>query len=118
MKIAIPLENGKLSPHFGHSQAFAIVIVNPVEKTIISRDDVAAPPHSKGAIPKWMGDNDVDIVIAGNMGNMARNLLAESGIIALIGAPIDTPEALIEAYFAESIKLTANMCSCGGGCGH
>ena len=35
MRIAVPTAYGKLCPHFGHCETFAIVDVDPEKKTIL-----------------------------------------------------------------------------------
>lgn len=44
MKIAIPLNNGKLSSHFGHCGQFAVIVADPVSKKVESREDVTPSP--------------------------------------------------------------------------
>lgn len=110
MKIAIPLANGKLSLHFGHCESFAFIEVNPATKTIISRTDVPAPPHQPGFLPHWMSEQGVDLVITGGMGQRALGLFAQMGIKVLVGAPVDYPENLVQAYLNSTLQLGANVC--------
>jgi len=109
MIIAIPLENGKLGPHFGHSQNFALIEVTS-DKTIGARRDLKAPPHEPGLLPKWLAANNVTTVLCGGMGPKAMNLFSQRGIEVVTGAPIDTPEALIEAHLKGTLKTNANVC--------
>lgn len=48
------------------------------------------------------------MVIAGKMGEKARELLREKGIEVIIGAPLDTPESLVSQYLANPLMLKGN----------
>ena len=60
MRIAIPLADGKLAMHFGHCERFALVDVDPTEKKILKREDIAAPPHEPGLLPKWLAERGAE----------------------------------------------------------
>lgn len=110
MKIAIPLADGILAMHFGHCAAFAVLEVNPVEKTILNRQDVEAPPHQPGLLPPWLAQQGVNMIIAGGIGQRAQTLFCENGIEVLVGAPAETPEKLVADYLAGELQSGANVC--------
>lgn len=110
MRIAIPLASGKLSLHFGHCETFALVDVNPEEKTILGREDVDAPPHQPGLLPPWLAQHGASVIIAGGMGQRAQGLLAQNGIEVVLGAPSQTPESLVSDYLAGTLQAGENIC--------
>jgi predicted Fe-Mo cluster-binding NifX family protein len=110
MKIAIPLADGRLAMHFGHSEAFALVEVDTIEKKILGRRDLEAPPHVPGLLPAWLAERGANMIIAGGMGQRALGLFAEQDIRVVIGAPADTPERLAEAFLAGTLQSGANVC--------
>lgn len=110
MRIAIPLAEGKLAMHFGHCAHFALVDVEPTEKKVTKREDIAAPPHEPGLLPGWLAQRGVSVVIAGGMGHRAQELFAEHGIQVMVGAPAETPERLVGDYLAGTLKVGANIC--------
>ncbi|OGD26340.1 MAG: ATPase [Candidatus Aminicenantes bacterium RBG_19FT_COMBO_65_30] len=110
MKIAIPLAGGKLSMHFGHCERFALVDVDPTEKTILKREDIDAPPHQPGLLPKWLAERGANVIIAGGMGQRAQDLFVEQGIQVIVGAPADTPERLAGDYLAGTLQAGENVC--------
>jgi predicted Fe-Mo cluster-binding NifX family protein len=110
MKIAIPLAEGKLSKHFGHCERFALVDVDVTEKKILKREDVDAPPHQPGLLPPWLAERGVNVIIAGGMGERAKGLFSEKGIMVVVGVPVDTPEKLAGAYLAGTIQTGENAC--------
>jgi predicted Fe-Mo cluster-binding NifX family protein len=110
MKIAIPLAGGKLSLHFGHCERFALVDVDPAEKKILKREDVVAPPHEPGLLPRWLAERGASVVITGGMGQRAQQLFAQHGISVVLGAPADAPERIVSDYLAGTLQLGNNVC--------
>jgi predicted Fe-Mo cluster-binding NifX family protein len=54
MLIAIPVNNNKLDLHFGHCKEFALIKVDLINKQILSREDIKAPPHQPGLIKQLL----------------------------------------------------------------
>lgn len=110
MKIAIPVENDQLHHHFGHSPTFAVVDADPVAKTILSRSIHQAPPHEPGLLPNWLRDLDADVVIAGGMGERARQLCESNGMKVIVGAPQLSDQELATAYLNGTLTCGENQC--------
>jgi len=110
MRIAIPLAKGKLSMHFGHCERFALVDVDAAEKKIHRREDIDAPPHEPGLLPRWLAERGANVVITGGMGQRAQALFAERGIQVVVGAPVDTPERIVGDYLAGTLQAGQNVC--------
>ena len=107
-RIAVPVVEGKLSLHFGHSEKFALVDV--AAGKIVSSEFVDAPAHQPGLLPAWLGEQGASLIIAGGMGSMARNLFEEKGIEVVVGAPSETPERVVEQFLAGELQLGNNTC--------
>ena len=110
MRIAVPVVNGVLSMHFGHCEAFALVDVDPDSRTIVKTEEAGAPPHQPGLLPRWLGDKDVDIVIAGGMGQRARSLFEEQNVSVVVGASSESPKVLVKHYLAGTLQTGDNVC--------
>lgn len=110
MRIAIPVNEGKLCQHFGHCETFAVIDVDDNSKQITNRDDLTPPPHEPGVLPKWLGEVGVNVVIAGGIGQRAQQLFAQNGIKVVIGASSGTPEELVSAYLQDTLKTGENIC--------
>jgi len=120
MKIAIPTANGKLCPHFGHCQVFAIVDVDDEKKEILKTEMLTPPPHEPGVLPRWLHEQGCNIIIAGGMGHRAIGMFDQNGIEVVIGAAPLTPEEIVTAYIRDKLELGDNMCDGtgnGGQCG-
>jgi predicted Fe-Mo cluster-binding NifX family protein len=110
MRFAIPLADGKLAIHFGHCASFALIDADHAGKSILNREDVDAPPHQPGLLPSWLAERGVNGIIAGGMGQRAKDLFAEQGIEVTVGAPVETPEKLVADYLAGTLAVGGNAC--------
>jgi predicted Fe-Mo cluster-binding NifX family protein len=113
MKFAIPLANGKLTAHFGHAQEFALISAE--NNQVQDKQVLVPPPHEPGVLPKWLADQQVDVVLAGGMGGKAIDLFSRAGIRVVTGAPVDEPEVLVAQYLNSCLETGDNACSGGGG---
>jgi len=110
-RIAIPLEGTHLSTHFGHCQAFAFV---DVENETITKITVLDPPeHQPGTYPRFVAAQGATDVIGGGMGPQAVSLFNQANVNVFIGAPVETPEVLVNDFIAGKLKLSANYCDHG-----
>jgi ATP-binding protein involved in chromosome partitioning len=110
MRIAVPLAQGKLSLHFGHCDQFAIFEVDENLRKPTHRNDATPPSHAPGALPKWLHENNVNVIIASGMGQRAQQLFAQNDIKVVIGASSDSPEGLVSAYLQDILETGDNIC--------
>ena len=110
MRIAIPLADGRLSMHFGHCEQFAIIDVDPAAKITLKREDIAAPPHEPGLLPRWLREKGVHVIVAGGMGSRAQGLFAENGIQVIVGASAEDPAGIVKDYLNGNLQTGENVC--------
>ena len=110
MKIAIPVTGGRLSAHFGHCEQFSIFDVDSDGKKITGQQSLIPPAHEPGVLPKWLSGLQVDLVIAGGMGQRAQQLFAQNNIDLVIGATDGDPKELIEQYMNDQLQSGRNIC--------
>jgi len=111
MKIAIPVENGRLNSHFGGSHHFALIEVDPKAKTTLRTETLPAPEHQPGAFPRWLQSQGVEVVIAGGIGHRALALFAQQGINVVAWLPDGPVEALVEAYLNGQLTGKPERCA-------
>ncbi|OQY19688.1 MAG: ATPase [Desulfobacteraceae bacterium 4572_35.1] len=109
MKIAIPTAQGQLAMHFGHCDTFTITTVDQ-DNTIIGKEEVQAPPHEPGLLPRWLSERDVDIIIAGGMGQRAQQLFSDRGIKVVVGAPAESIDNIVTNYLEGKLTTGTNLC--------
>lgn len=110
MKIAIPIADGKLCAHFGHCEQFALIEIDQQARKIVESQMLTPPPHEPGVLPRWLHEQGANMIIAGGMGQRAQSLFAENGIKVSVGASGETPEAIVKAYMAGTLKTGKNIC--------
>jgi predicted Fe-Mo cluster-binding NifX family protein len=110
IRFAVPISNGRLSSHFGHCDKFALLDANPDARTIVHGEEIAAPEHQPGLLPRWLADRGVQVVIAGGMGSRAQALFEQQGIKVVVGAQPGCPEELVNAYLDGNLQVGSNVC--------
>ena len=110
MRIAIPSVQGKLSLHFGHCDQFAIFDIDDNLKKVINRKDETPPGHEPGVLPRWLHENNVNVIIAGGMGQRAQQLFTQNDIKVVVGASSGTPEELVSAFLQDTLQTGDNIC--------
>lgn len=108
MRIAIPIEQGRLSSHFGHCAVFALFDMKG--SAIVRRELAPTPEHERGSLPKWLHEKGCNVVIASGIGMRAKALLEQSGIQVIAGVAPDDPETLVNSYLAGSLADGDNLC--------
>jgi len=110
MKIAIPMANGQLCLHFGHCEQFALIEVDPTNKTIESTDYATPPQHEPGVLPRWLHEQGVNLIIAGGMGQRAQQLFAQNDIQVVVGAPSKPIDEVVASYLNGTLEAGENVC--------
>jgi len=110
VRMAVPVSGGRLCSHFGHCETFALMDVDTENKTIIGREDIPAPPHEPGLLPRWLEEKGASVIIAGGMGSRAQGLFAERGIKVIVGASEGDPETLVMNFVDGLLVTGANVC--------
>jgi predicted Fe-Mo cluster-binding NifX family protein len=108
MKIAMPVQGGKLSQHFGHSEQFSLFEIE--DQSIRGREDVTPPAHEPGLLPRWLKEHGVTLVISGGMGHRAQMIFEQAGIQVICGAPTETPDSVVDSYLKGELETGDNAC--------
>ena len=108
--IAIPTSDQvTIDAHFGKTKSFALYRIENNQK--VETSFITPPPHTPGAIPLFLKDNNVDVIITGNMGQKAIKLFEHNHIDVILGAQGNIKDILNE-------YLDGFLVSKGGGCNH
>lgn len=111
-KIAIPVINGQINGHFGHTQQF--FIYNVEDNKIVSQEALTPPPHEPGVFPAWLAGLGVTDVISSGMGQRAIALFNQNKVNVFVGVPEKEPQDLIMDFLNGTLETKDNTCS--GGC--
>ena len=110
MNIAIPVNNGMVSQHFGHCEEFWVYEVDTDKCAIVEKTAHTSPPHVPGALPKWLAEKGADMVLAGGMGSRAQQLFNSHGIKVLVGAGQVKADELVQKYLDGEFEGADNLC--------
>lgn len=108
MKIAIPTEGNNVSSHFGKCEQFTIAEI--VGSTLKSRSLISTAGNQHGLLPGFLAEHGVDIVIAGGMGDGAKEKLITNNIEIITGAKGKIDEVL-DSYLSGKLKSGDSGCS-------
>jgi predicted Fe-Mo cluster-binding NifX family protein len=97
MKIAVPTRNNRVDEHFGHCDHYTIFTV---ENNNVMSFEVLESPQGCGCksnIASVLKDSCVELMLAGNIGSGAINVLNNSGISVVRGCDGDVI-SLVQEY--------------------
>jgi predicted Fe-Mo cluster-binding NifX family protein len=118
MKIALPSNGTEVDEHFGHCQGFTILSINEQNK-IVSEEVLTPPPGCgcKSNVVPQLARMGVSVMLAGNMGGGAVNILGNNGIQVVRGCSGNVREVAL-AWLAGRVDDSGSSCQAhhGGDC--
>lgn len=110
MKIAVPTRGTVVDDHFGHCEMYTIFTVDG-NNTIINTEILPSPQGCgcKSNIASELKEKDVKIMLAGNMGTGALNVLSNNEIEVYRGCSGDV-RLLAEAFLKGSVNDSGKGC--------
>jgi predicted Fe-Mo cluster-binding NifX family protein len=108
MKIAIATEGTNVFGHFGKCENFTLVDVENNE--VKSKTVVSTLGNQHGLLPAFLASHKVTVVIAGGMGEGAKQKLDQNNIEAITGVSGSVEEA-INSYINGILKSSGANCS-------
>ncbi len=109
MKIALPTQNNKIDSHFGHCEYFTVFTT---EGTEITSEEIVPSPVGCGCksdIAQTLSAMGVNMMLAGNMGDGAVNVLGQAGIQVVRGCSGDVREVAL-AWLSGEIIDSGDSC--------
>ena len=111
LKIAVPTRDGVVDDHFGHCAYYTVYTV--VNQMVVGSETLPSPQGCgcKSNIASVLEQMGVKVMLAGNMGQGAKNVL-ESHNIAVVRGCSGPVDELIKNY------LEGKVADSGDGCDH
>jgi predicted Fe-Mo cluster-binding NifX family protein len=104
-KVAIATSGNMISNHFGHCEYFIVYDIDG--KTITGSTIIKNPPHQKGYLPNYLKQEGVDVLITGNIGEMAVKMLEDLGIEVYRGINDQATEVI--AHYLEGTLVSSDV---------
>lgn len=111
MKIAVPTRDGHIDDHFGHCAYYTIFEIADNKVVATSRLDSPEGCGCKSNIASVMEEMGIEVMLAGNMGEGAKNKLENHNIRVIRGCKGDI-EAVVQGF------LLGFVMDSGEGCNH
>ena len=110
MKIAIPTRGNVVDDHFGHCEAYTIFTTD--ENNEIEKTETLPSPQGCGCksnIAAVLQNMGVTVMLAGNMGTGAFNVLSYHGIKVYRGCSGDI-EQIVQSFISGQISDSGELC--------
>lgn len=113
MKIAIPLQDGRVFPECGEPGEFAVVDIDETTRT--TRETVALPPPSPSsdALSDWLLRQGVEVVLTRGIRPDQQAHLTAKGIRVVVGVPPFRLEAVVANFLNDTLESGPNICESG-----
>lgn len=108
IKIAVPVENGIMTGHFGHAKLFALIEMEGAQ--IIKEEVLVPPPHEPGVLPAWLSDLGATDIVSGGMGQRAIQLFLNNSINVFVGVAQKPAAELAKDLALNRLEKGANYC--------
>ena len=109
MKIAVPTRENVVDSHFGHCAYYTIYTIE--DNKVVGKETMPSPQGCgcKSGIAPVLHQMGVEIMLAGNIGEGAKNVLGRNSIAVVRGCsgPVDE---LVEAYLRGEVKDNGEGC--------
>jgi len=111
MKIALPTRQNIIDSHFGHCEYFTVFTVDNNKKELIAQETIASPAGCgcKSNIAHILSDMGVKVMLAGNMGDGAVNVLNNAGIEVLRGCSGEVKEVALK-WLSGTLMDSGDSC--------
>ncbi len=110
MKVAVPTRGNVVDEHFGHCEAYTVFTVDANSK--IEKAELLPSPQGCGCksnIAAILKDMGVSVMLAGNMGGGALNVLNNHGIDVYRGCSGDVRQ-LVETFLNGNVEDSGEGC--------
>ena len=109
MKIAVPTRNGVVDDHFGHCAYYTIFAIEADGSLTSSTLPSPEGCGCKSGIAAVLQQMGVKVMLAGNMGEGAKNVLQKHNIAVIRGCKGDI-ETLVQSYLLGFILDSGEKC--------
>jgi len=110
MKVAVPTRGNIVDSHFGHCE-FYTIFTSDENRQIVNSELLPSPQGCgcKSNIASVLKEKGVSVMLAGNMGDGALNVLSSHGIAVYRGCSGDVRQ-VAEAFMKDQINDSGEGC--------
>ena len=104
MRIAIPLKQNKFSLNFSACDQFAFIEIKKGTRQILDAQYKTPLSFNLDALPRWIRENEVDLILAGGMGQRAKEIFAQNQIDVRVGFLNGSIKEVIEKFIESQLS--------------
>ncbi len=104
IKVAMPVEKDKLSPHFGHAEKFMFFDIE--DGKVLATEITPTPEHMEGSFPEWIKSNNANVVIVSGIGPKAVEILQDAGLTVITNVVPDNPRKIVEDFINNKLDTS------------
>lgn len=108
MKVAIAVDNNKVSNHFGYCQGFKIYDIT--NGKIKCEEFIKNPGHKPRFLPNYLDNIGVKVIISLGMGGMAQEMFKEKNIDVIIVEEEDL-DCIIKNHIDGKLISSKRICN-------
>lgn len=109
MKIAVPVEDGMVNSHFGHTKEFMFYYIE--DNKIVKKEQHQAPEHKPGVIPRYLYLLGVNQILATKIGDSAKRILDSLNVEYTVGVKGDATDN-VEAFLSGYLEVSDEVSCC------
>ncbi|MCD4679469.1 MAG: hypothetical protein K8S00_03685 [Bacteroidales bacterium] len=106
-KIALPVKENKLSPHFASSLLFQIFLVK--DQAIDKEYLIHVPSQLSESLAVWLAKKGITDVITRGIGHNEINLFNQHKINVFVGVKLENPKDLVQEYIDGTLETHDNF---------
>lgn len=104
IRVAIPVDRGILSAHFGHASEFMFFDIE--NRKIVATETTPTPEHMEGSFPEWIKSQNADILIVSGIGPKAVDIFNAANIEVITNVVPESPRKIIEDFINNKLDKT------------
>ncbi len=106
-KIAIPVLDHKLNPHFTTSLLFKIFLVG--DQAIVKEYLIHVPSQLSVSLPVWLAEKGITDVITREIGHNEVDFFNQHKINVFVGVKLENPKDLVQGYIDGTLETHDNL---------
>ena len=106
-KIAIPVLDHKLSPHFASSFLFYIFLVE--DQAIVKEYLIQPPFQLSESLVVWLAKEGITDIITSEIGHKEINFFNQHKINVFAGVKLENPKDLVQEYIDGTLETHDNL---------
>ena len=115
MKVTISTDGEFVSPHFGRCPEYTILDIE--NNKVVKKEIIENPGHHPGFLPQFLKEKGVNCIIAGGMGQRAKELFNQAQIDTILGVEGKIQD-LIDNILKGTLEGKESLCKPESGKGY